>query len=494
MEYLLYTKKLSVRVSSTSDEHNSMETEVTVNNSELTIYYNVVTNELLSKFNDAFFSNPSNILAQNICTVYDPFEIALSRNRIQDQIVSDHYFSTRIKGCGNPIGDQKYSGRCWIFACLNVIRVPFMKHYNISQFEFSQAHMFFWDKIERCNFFLNGIVSTARNGESLDSRKVMHLLKNPVEDGGYWNMAVNIIKKYGLMPKLSFPESYSSEDSKELNCILNSKLREFAIVLHDMVTNNDTNSNISDQIEKDMSIVFRIVGVCLGIPKQTFKWYYRSSANEPLLHCDITPLDFYNTMVEPIVHLEDKVSLISDPRANNEFGRLYTLDLVGNVTEGSKIARNNQPIEVLLEACKQSIARLGEPVWYSCEVNQRFSNELGLEDLKLHDIESIFGTDTSIPMTKSERILYHDSYPTHAMVLTGFHEENNEVTRWRVENSWGKHNTNMKGYLMMTTEWFKEYVFEVIVDKKLLPQCVLDVFSQEPIVLPVWDKLADLIS
>lgn len=36
-------------------------------------------------------------------------------------------------------------------------------------------------------------------------------------------MAVNIIKKYGLMPKLSFPESLNSEDSKELNCILNSK-------------------------------------------------------------------------------------------------------------------------------------------------------------------------------------------------------------------------------------------------------------------------------
>jgi bleomycin hydrolase len=81
--------------------------------------------------------------------------------------------------------------------------------------------------------------------------------------------------------------------------------------------------------------------------------------------------------------------LISDPRANNEFGRLYTLDLVGNVTEGSKIARNNQPIEVLLEACKQSIARLGEPVWYSCEVNQRFSNELGLEDLKLYAVPTV---------------------------------------------------------------------------------------------------------
>ncbi|XP_025191192.1 bleomycin hydrolase-like [Melanaphis sacchari] len=257
-----------------------------------------------------------------------------------------------------------------------------------------------------------------------------------------------------------------------------------------MVTNNDTNSNISDQIEKDMCIVFRIVGVCLGIPKQTFKWNYRSNSNESIFYDKITPLEFYNIMVKPIFHLEDKVSLISDPRAGNEFGRLYTVDWVGNVIEGSKIACNNQPIEVLLEACKQSIAILDEPVWYSCAVEQRFSNELGFEDLKIHNIESIFGTDTSIPMTKSERILYHDSYPMHAMVLTGFHEENNEVTRWCVENSWGKHsNMNTNGYLVMTTEWFKEYVFEVIVDKKLLPKNVLDVFNQEPIILPVWDIL-----
>lgn len=47
--------------------------------------------------------------------------------------------------------------------------------------------------------------------------------KCPVEDGGYWAMAVNIIKKHGLMPKVNFHESYSSEESNELNDILNSK-------------------------------------------------------------------------------------------------------------------------------------------------------------------------------------------------------------------------------------------------------------------------------
>lgn len=38
-------------------------------------------------------------------------------------------------------------GRCWIFSCLNVMRLPFMKKFNIEEFEFSQSYLFFWDKV-----------------------------------------------------------------------------------------------------------------------------------------------------------------------------------------------------------------------------------------------------------------------------------------------------------------------------------------------------------
>lgn len=39
-------------------------------------------------------------------------------------------------------------GRCWIFSCLNVMRLPFMKKFNIEEFEFSQSYLFFWDKVK----------------------------------------------------------------------------------------------------------------------------------------------------------------------------------------------------------------------------------------------------------------------------------------------------------------------------------------------------------
>lgn len=120
--------------------------------------------------------------------------------------------------------NQKSSGRCWIFATLNTIRIPFMKAHLLEEFEFSQGYLFYWDKIERCNYFLNNIVETAQRGEAVDGRLVSFLLNDPTCDGGQWDMICNLINKHGLMPKKCFPESYSCESSARLNAVLKSKV------------------------------------------------------------------------------------------------------------------------------------------------------------------------------------------------------------------------------------------------------------------------------
>lgn len=63
--------------------------------------------------------------------------------------------------------------------------------------------------------------------------------------------------------------------------------------------------------------------------------------------------------------------------------------------------------------------------------------------------------------------------------------------RWRVENSWGT-DCGQSGYLMATDEWFTEYVYEIVVDKKYIPQDIIDVLKQEPVVLPPWDPMGAL--
>lgn len=82
----------------------------------------------------------------------------------------------QIETEGKPMTNQKSSGRCWLFAALNVMRIPFAKQLNLEDFEFSQGYLFFWDKIERCNYFLNNIVETARRNEAVDGRLVSFLL------------------------------------------------------------------------------------------------------------------------------------------------------------------------------------------------------------------------------------------------------------------------------------------------------------------------------
>lgn len=72
-----------------------------------------------------------------------------------------------------------------------------MRRYNLKDFELSQAYLFFWDKLEKANYLLENILDTTE--EEVDSRLVKQLLSDPVGDGGQWDMAANLVEKYGLV-------------------------------------------------------------------------------------------------------------------------------------------------------------------------------------------------------------------------------------------------------------------------------------------------------
>jgi bleomycin hydrolase len=122
-----------------------------------------------------------------------------------------------------PITNQKSSGRCWIFAIQNAIRQQFIRSKNIDTFEFSQMHLFFWDKIERANYLLNVYEEVART-EGADSRTMMFLMTDPSCDGGQWHMLVNLITKYGLMPKSAWPDTHSALNSRRMDSMINTKV------------------------------------------------------------------------------------------------------------------------------------------------------------------------------------------------------------------------------------------------------------------------------
>ena len=139
-------------------------------------------------------ADPKNKLALNALLSNDIRTIV--SNKVAT-LTDTQTFNVKIPFEGAPVTNQRSSGRCWLFATTNVLRVPIMKQYNLKEFELSQAYLFFWDKLEKANWFLEQIMETTK--EDLDSRIVQELLGAPVNDGGQWDMAANLVAKYGLV-------------------------------------------------------------------------------------------------------------------------------------------------------------------------------------------------------------------------------------------------------------------------------------------------------
>lgn len=434
-------------------------------------------------------AEPRFVLAQNVATCSDLLEVCLQRQTVQDSV---HVFQHTIPAEGKPVTNQKNSGRCWIFSCLNVVRLPFVKKFNLEEFEFSQSYLFFWDKVERCNYFLNAFVETAHQNEPIDGRLMQFLLSNPSNDGGQWDMLVNLIEKYGLIPKKCFPESHTSEATRRMNDILNHKMREYCLRLRNMVSSGCTKEEISVAVDTMIEEVYRVVSICVGSPPETFTWEFRDKEKTYHKIGPMTPQDFYREHIKPLYNVEDKICLVNDPRPQNPFGKLFTVQFLGNMVEGRKTLYNNQSIEVLKKLAAASI-KDGEAVWFGCDVGKHFQGKLGINDMNIFDHDLVFGLSVK-NMNKAERLIFGDSMMTHAMALTAVTEKNDqegEYKKWRVENSWGD-DRGSKGYLIMTDEWFSEYVYEVVVDKKHVPEEVMEVLKQDPVVLPAWDPMGAL--
>jgi len=234
-------------------------------------------------------------------------------------------------------------------------------------------------------------------------------------------MIVNLVLKYGVMPKKCFPESYSSESSNRMNTILKSKLREYTAEIRQMMDDKDTtDENLQALMRRQMEEVFRIVSIAVGVPPTSFTWQYYDKTKVAKSIGPISPLEFYNTHVKPVFDIKDKVCLVNDPRPYNPFGKLYTVKYLGNMANGGKTIYNNQPIETLMRVASASI-KAGEAVWFGCEVSKCFSAKYGIQDTNVHDYKAVLGVDVNSGLSKPDRLIYADSLMTHAMTFTACH-------------------------------------------------------------------------
>ncbi|MCI0364900.1 MAG: C1 family peptidase [Phycisphaerales bacterium] len=442
-----------------------------------------ITPELLASFRRDFQSKSGYALAQNAVTQVMVDDVALNRSVITN---TDHTFSHLLDdwACTN----QKKSGRCWCFAGLNLFRAGALKKMNLKEFEFSQNYTLFWDKFERANYFLEAIIETA--DRPVDDRTVAFLLDKPLEDGGQWNMFVNIVKKHGLAPKSAMPESQSSSDTQRMNSILLHKLRDGAKTLRDLRGHSAPMEALRAAKLDILKVIHRILCIHLGTPPAKFDWQWNDKDKAFHRDGEMTPQEFANKYVE--LKLDEYVCLVNDPRKSSPVNRTFTVDYLGNVVGGDRVIYLNVEIGLMKEIAKRTIME-GEPVWFGCDVGKMMRRDLGVWDKKLFDFDTLY--DTEFNLTKADRLVYHQTLMTHAMVFTGVDvvsDPTERARRWRVENSWGEENSGRKGFYVMNDSWFDEYMFEIAAKKAHLPPELLTALDQEPIVLPAWDPMGAL--
>ena len=437
-----------------------------------------LTPELIGKFHTNFAGNPRNLLVRNALTHTSLHDIAFNRDA---KVKISHLFSHTIDTSPKAT-DQKRSGRCWMFAALNCMRIAMIDKYDLPKnFEFSQNHLFFFDKLEKANVFLSRMIGLS--DKPIDDESIRSELGSPVYDGGGWSMFSNLVEKYGVIPKSAMPESHHSSNSVLLNKILNYQLRTFTLQLRDLADKGATAKELDDRKNEMMLVVYRIIADNLGTPPKSFDWEYKTNQKGKVKKVrDLTPMEFYKDFVP--YKVKDKVLLINMPHKKTPFGQNYASWRGNNVVEGTQDVYLNLPYEKIVPYLVKSI-KGGEPVYFSCDVNKEFNLRAGAMDMKLYDYGLVF--DTPFAMTKAEQVMTRQSRPSHAMMLCGVNLSHKMPTRWRVENSWGKEGRD--GYLTMTHEWFMNYTYAFAVDKKYLPEKVLELAKGKPIQMGPHDPI-----
>lgn len=405
----------------------------------------------------------------------------------------DTHFSDRVKTKG--ITDQKSSGRCWLFTGLNVLRAKMIEKYNLGSFTFSQNYLFFYDQLEKANLFLQGVIDTRKL--PFDDRKVDWLFSNPLSDGGQFTGVSDLAMKYGLVPSEVMPETYSSNNTSQMALQLKTILRQGGLALraaydaspaasakgkNAAAAEAKVNAELLKIKESVLTDVYRILSLCLGVPPASFEWSMYDSSDKLVSTEEYTPLSFYKKYVDEDLD-GNYVMLMNDP--TREYGKVYEIDYDRHVYDGKNWLYVNLPIERIREVAAASI-KDNTAMYFSCDVGKFLNSKKGVLDIANYDYESLF--NVKYTMDKRERVLTHASGSSHAMTLIAVDIKDGVPQKWMVENSWGA-DSGYRGCLIMTDQWFAEYMFRVVAEKKYVPADILEMLSQKPTLLPAWDPM-----
>ncbi|CAN9364469.1 unnamed protein product [Alternaria alternata] len=420
-------------------------------------YQQDVSAASVSEWEKELMEDPKNRLALAALSSNSANAVLSSRSAV---IADTQKFNIKI-----PL--EASSGRCWLFASTNVFRVAIMKKYKLSEFQLSQSYLFYWDEIEKANYFLESILDT--KDEEIDSRIIQALMATPVGDGGQWDMVANLVQNSSTMDRL-----------------ITTKLREDAVRLRSIARSNATpdaiKATMAGEKEKMLREIHLILTLMLGPPPcstKPFTWEYYDKDGK---FCTVRtrPTAFANELSDNKTvralsgtDVHSLFSLVNDPR--NPYNRLLSVKRLGNVWNGRPVTYVNVDMKTIKDACITMLKR-GMPVFFGSDVGKYSDSTKGIMDTDLFEYE--LGFNIKLGMSKAERLQTGESQMTHAMVLTAVHVVDGKPVRWRVENSWSER-AGDKGYFVMSDAWMDEFVYQAVVDPSVVSSSVRRYYGAE---------------
>lgn len=386
-----------------------------------------------------------------------------------------HSYSNKTPLISN-ITNQRNSGRCWIFSFLNLIKQELMVEKQLSKdFELSENYLFFFDKLEKSQFFLHSIFLT--KDKKIEDREVDYLLKQYMSDGGTWNMLVNLIKKYGCIPKSAMRDTFHSGYSRELNKCLKQHLKELAFYIR-----TKKNLDFNRFLKHEMHSIFNMLVLFLGLPPKQFDWEYSEKSNKEEANkiskdykivYDLTPHQFSEKYLK--FNPEDWIVCGNFPMEKYPFYIKYNIKFCNNMVGGVTTNIYNIPIDTMIELTKKTIDN-GQSVWFASDFGKYNNKDYSLLHHNVYTYPC-FHNALKVSMSKGEKLEYKIINPNHAMLIRGYNKTKRGIDRWLVENSHGEKNGNnllrmdknmqADGYYNMSDGWFREHVIQVVIPKKV---------------------------
>ena len=432
---------------------------------------------MLQELKESYAPTGAEKALQNVMLANSVKVLAVNQENLNEM---DTHFSHSVESKG--ITDQKSSGRCWLFTGMNVLRAKMIADENLGAFEFSQVYNFFYDQLEKSNLFLQGVIDTRK--KPYDDRTVEWLFKHPLSDGGTFTGIADLIAKYGVVPKGVMKESYTSDNTGAFSALLTTKLREFGLELRDAHEKGVKEKKLLEMKKEQLKVVYKMLAQVYGVPPTEFTWAPKDAdgkyREEPQKY---TPKSFYEKYLN-INLQEDYVMLMNDP--TRPYWKSYEIEYDRHLYDGHNWLYINLPLD---EIKKMAIASIKDStmMYFSCDVGKFLDSKRGTLDIANYNYGELFGIEFG--MDKRERVMTFDSGSSHAMTLKAVDlDKNGNPVKWQVENSWGA-NSGFHGTLIMTDEWFNEYMFRLVVDKKYVPANVLKILEEKPTMLPAWDPM-----